>query len=108
MHKLGPRMIKEGVHVNEQFMVYRALHKLRFHFNPDEIQEMIARDSCRKGDIHLTKCKVSAHKRDPFVLIMNNIGQVDLIANTQELNVRFRNNLLSFMLSKLIETRSSI
>jgi predicted DNA-binding ArsR family transcriptional regulator len=52
---------------------------MRFWYTQEEIEDMIARDSCRKQDVFITKCMVSKNWRDPFVLVMSNVGEVNLV-----------------------------
>lgn len=72
-------MIEKDIHVNEQYKVYQQLHEMRYWYTKEEIQDMVARDACRKSEIYITKCMVSQNWRDPFVLVMNNVGEVNLI-----------------------------
>lgn len=59
LHKIGPKMIEKDLHVNEQYKVYQQLHQMRYWFTKSEVEDMIARDSCRKSEIYITKCMVS-------------------------------------------------
>ena len=51
---------------------------------------MVARDACRKSEIYITKCMVSQNWRDPFVLVMNNVGEVNLVIWEKKFEVIFK------------------
>jgi hypothetical protein len=56
---------------------------------------MIARDACRKTEIYITKCMVSKNWRDPFVLVMSNAGEVNLVLwdKVYEVSTNLRANI---------------
>lgn len=89
LHKIGPKMISAKVHVNDQFKMYQKLHNLRYWYTQAEVQDMIARDACRKNDIYITKCMVSKNWRDPFVLVMSNAGEVNVVLWDKAYEVSF-------------------
>lgn len=61
---------------------------MRFWYTEKEIEDMIARDSCRKQDVYITKCMVSKNWRDPFILVMSNVGEVNLVLCEKTFEVR--------------------
>jgi hypothetical protein len=82
-------MSKAQLHVNQQFRVYRKIHEMDFKFNQEQVKDMLARDYCRKGEVFLTKCVASKDKRDPFFVAMNNIGEVNVVLYSKNLQVSF-------------------
>jgi predicted DNA-binding ArsR family transcriptional regulator len=96
-------MISAKVHVNDQFKMYQKLHNKRYWYTQTEVEDMIARDSCRKGDIYITKCMMSKNWRDPFILVMSNAGEVNLVLWEKDYLVNF--NFLSKLLTPFLEQK---
>lgn len=82
-------MQNKEISPNTQLQILKKVNKMEFSFRPQEIKDMLLRDCARKEEVFLTHCVVSKTKRDPFLLAMSNIGEVNLVYYSKAITVIF-------------------
>lgn len=87
IHKLGPKMQAQKLHVNDQFQAYKGIYKEPISFTKEEVKVMLIRDCCRRKDILILDCSVSKNPWDKFVLVLNNLGELSLISYPGQIKV---------------------